>query len=93
MWNKIRKFLGIPTHEVKPPESPKHIDITKGCCQRCIENGGFHCKDSEICLIIGYTTIYLCKEHFCEAIKVLNDFYEKNKDELEQKIDGGADND
>lgn len=83
MWNQIRKFLGIPTHEVKPPEPPKHIDITKGCCQQCIEDGG-HSKEPEFYISIGYTAIHLCKEHFCEFVKTLDDFYEKNKDELEE---------
>lgn len=82
-----RKINSTPEYH----KVPKSINIAKGCCQRCIENGGFRCKDGEICLTIGYTTIYLCKEHFCEAIKVLNDFYEKNKDEWEQKNEG-ADN-
>lgn len=84
MWNQIRKFLGIPTHEVKPPEPPKHIDITKGCCQWCIEDGNIHSKEPEVYFTIGYITIHLCKEHFCEMVKMLNDFYEKNKDELEE---------
>lgn len=73
-------------------KAPKSINIAKGCCQLCIENGGFHCKDGEICLTVGYTTIYLCKEHFCETVKVLNNFYEKNKEELEQKMEEGVDN-
>lgn len=83
MWNQIRKFLGIPAHEVKPPEHPKHIDITKGCCQQCIEDGG-HSKEPEFYFTVGYITIHLCKEHFCELVKTLDDFYEKNKDELEE---------
>ena len=48
------------------------------------ENGGFHCKEPEVYFTIGYITIHLCKEHFCEMVKMFNDFYEKNKDELEE---------
>ena len=43
----------------------------------------FH-KEPEVYFTIGYITIYLCKEHFCEMVKMFNDFYEKNKDELEE---------
>lgn len=85
MWNQIRKFLGIPTHEVKPPEPPKHIDITKDCCQWCIADGGFHSKEPEVYFSIGHITIHLCKEHFCELVKMFDDFYKKNKDELEEQ--------
>lgn len=75
--------MGGCTAQTKPPESPKHIDITKGCCQWCIEDGNIHSKEPEVYFTIGYINIHLCKEHFCEMVKMLNDFYEKNKDELE----------
>lgn len=84
MRNQIRKFLGIPIREVKPPEPLKHIDITKGCCQWCIEDGNIHSKEPEVYFTIGHISIHLCKEHFCELVKMFDDFYEKNREELEE---------
>lgn len=63
--------------EVIVPVPMPRVDIEKDNCAMCIADGKSS-KPVYCNFNIGYHYIHLCKEHFCEFMEVLMEFYEKN---------------